>query len=54
MQVAQGDVLVRICALVQAAIGYCTLLLQVPKMVLIQFTQFTQLYILQLAQGHKP
>ena len=34
MQIAQGQVLVRICALVQSAIGCCSLLLLVPKMVL--------------------
>ena len=34
LQVAQGHVLVRDCALVQAAIGCCILLLLVPKMVL--------------------
>ena len=34
MQVAQGQVLVRICALVKAAIGCCIPLLLVPKVVL--------------------
>ena len=34
MQVVQGQVLVRVCALVQAAIGCCILLLLVPTMVL--------------------
>ena len=34
MQVAQGQGLVRVCALVQAAIGCCILLLLVPKTVL--------------------
>ena len=34
MQVAQGQGLVRVSALVQAAIGCCILLLLVPKMVL--------------------
>ena len=34
LQVAQGQGLVRDCALVQAAIGCCILLLLVPKMVL--------------------
>ena len=34
MQVSQGQVLVRVCALVQAASGWCILLLLVPTIVL--------------------
>ena len=34
MQVAQGQVMVSVCALVQAAFGCCILLLLVPKLVL--------------------
>ena len=37
LPVAQGQEPVRDCALVQAAIGYCILLLLVPKMVLMIF-----------------
>ena len=34
MQVTLGDALVRVCALVQAPIGCCILLIVVPEMVL--------------------
>ena len=48
MQVAEGQVLVRICALVKAAIGCCILLLLVPEVVL-TLCNLSWLYFFQSA-----
>ena len=52
MQFAQGRVLVRVCTLVQSAIGYCSLLLPVPKMVLNLCNLNWWCFSHQLAQIH--